>query len=88
MVELLKQKQHHTYPMHEQVLLLFAAVNGYLEEVNVSDVKLFEVEFLAHMRQKHMDLIEKIKTSMALTEESTKELKEILSSFIETRFKG
>ena len=88
MVELLKQKQHNTYPMHEQVLLLFAAVNGYLEKVNVSDVKLFEVEFLAHMRQKHMDLIENIKTSMALTDQSIKELKEILSSFIETRFKG
>jgi F-type H+-transporting ATPase subunit alpha len=40
MVELLKQKQHNTYPMHEQVLLLFAAVNGYLEQVNVNEIKL------------------------------------------------
>lgn len=88
MVELLKQKQHNTYAMYEQVLLLFAAVNGYLENVNVSNIKLFEVEFLSYMKQKHTDIIDKIKSSMQITDEISKELKEILSGFIEMRFKG
>lgn len=87
MVELLKQKQHHTYPMHEQVLLLFAAVNGYLETINLSDIKLFEVEFLAHMHQKHLDIIEDIKNTAQITKTIADSLHDLLSSFIETRFK-
>ncbi len=88
MVELLKQKQNNTYPMYKQVILLFAAVNGYLEKVSVVDVKLFEIEFLAHIEGKHGDIIDRIKTSMQITDETSKELKDILSSFVEIRFKG
>jgi F-type H+-transporting ATPase subunit alpha len=87
MVELLKQKQHNTYPMHEQVLLLFAAVNGYLEQVNVNEIKLFEMEFLAHMRQKHLDIIDSIKNTMQFTDATSKDLHDVLWSFIEMRFK-
>ena len=88
MVELLKQKQNNTYAMHNQVVLLFAAVNGYLANVAVGDVKLFEVEFLTYMKQKHTDIIDKIKTSNQISDDTSKELKDILSSFIEMRFKG
>jgi len=88
MVELLKQKQHHTYPMNEQVVLLFAAVNGYLENVPVSQVKLFEVELLLHMKDQHQSVLDKIRNSMQITEDTAKELHDILSNFTQMRFKG
>jgi F-type H+-transporting ATPase subunit alpha len=87
MVELLKQRQHHTYQMYEQVILLFAAVNGYIEKVPLSQVKLFETELLIHVSDKYSGVIDKIKNSMEITEETRKELHSILSSFVEMRFK-
>ena len=87
MVELLKQKQHHTYPMHEQVLILFAAINGYLEHVNIKDIRFFEIEFIAYMNNKHIDVVNTIKSSMQITQKTSDLLHNLLSDFIKMRFK-
>jgi F-type H+-transporting ATPase subunit alpha len=87
MIELLKQKQHHTYPMNEQVVLLFAAINGYLEKINVSDIKFFEIECILSMRQSYKTVLDAIKNDEKLTDETVKALHSIISDFIEQRFK-
>ncbi len=87
MIELLKQKQHHTYPMNEQVILLFTAINGYLEKISVSDIKVFAIELILSMKQSHNELLDVIKKDEKLTDETVKELHSIISDFIEQRFK-
>lgn len=88
MVELLKQKEHCTYPMHQQVILLFAAVNGCLETLALNDIKLFEIEIIAHMEHHHNDIVEEIKNEQKLTDSTAAALRDIISSFVTTRFKG
>ena len=88
MIELLKQKQHHTYPMHEQVVLLFAAMNGYIEKVNLNDIKVFEVELLLSIKQSNKEILDIIKKEEKLTDDTIKKLHSIISDFIDTRFKN
>jgi F-type H+-transporting ATPase subunit alpha len=88
MVELLKQKQHHTHPMHEQVILLFAAVNGYLERIQLKDIKTFEVEFILFMEQNHNEILQTISKEQKISDEISNGLHKIIASFIESRFKN
>ena len=88
MVELLKQKQHHTYPMHEQVVLLFAAINGYLENIQLSDVKHFEIDFITYMQHNNSELLNVIKNDKKLSDDTVKLLQQIIADFLKVRFKG
>ncbi len=88
MVELLKQKQHHTHPMHEQVILLFAAVNGYLERIQLKDIKTFEVEFILFMEQNHNEILRTISKEQKISDEIGNSLHKIIANFIESRFKN
>jgi F-type H+-transporting ATPase subunit alpha len=88
MVELLKQKQHQTYPMHEQVILLFAAVNGYLERIQLKDIKTFEVEFILFMEQNHNEILQTISKEQKISDEISNGLHKIIASFVESRFKN
>lgn len=87
MVELLKQKQHHTHPMNEQVILLFAAIHGYLEQVPLNEVKRFEYDIILFMQQHHNDIMKTISDEQKINDNTSKSLHEILSTFIQTRFK-
>jgi F-type H+-transporting ATPase subunit alpha len=56
MVELLKQDQYQPMPFEQQVLAIFAGVNGYLDDLPKTSVRRFETEFLAFVDAKHPDL--------------------------------
>ncbi|MGO1560265.1 MAG: F0F1 ATP synthase subunit alpha [Actinomycetaceae bacterium] len=50
LMELLKQNQANPYPVEDQVVSIWAGTNGYLDDVEVSDVKRFEGELIEHLR--------------------------------------
>jgi F-type H+/Na+-transporting ATPase subunit alpha len=50
MVALLNQRQYRPVPTEEQVVVLFAGVNGYLDDIPVGDVPRFEAELVEHLR--------------------------------------
>ena len=50
LVELLRQPQYTPYPVEEQVVSVWAGINGLLDEVPVDDVLRFEQELLDHLR--------------------------------------
>jgi F-type H+-transporting ATPase subunit alpha len=50
LMELLKQDQANPYPVEDQVVSIWAGTNGYLDDVEVSDVKRFEGELIEHLR--------------------------------------
>ncbi len=58
LVELLKQGLHAPMPVEEQVVSIYAGTNGYLDDIEVSDVKRFEVELLDFIRTRHADMVE------------------------------
>jgi len=81
LTELLKQPQYSPMPMEEQVVSIFAGVNGYLDDVPVEAVTRFEAQLLSHVRNEHGDVLSSIRDSGALSDETTAKLKDLVGSF-------
>jgi F-type H+-transporting ATPase subunit alpha len=60
LVEILKQPQYQPLAVERQVAILYAGVNGYLDQVAVSDVLAFETELFAFIESKHPDVFKGI----------------------------
>jgi len=85
LTEVLKQAQYVPMPVEEQVAIIFAAVRGYLDEVDIGDVKRYEEEFFANLRDKHAGILHNLKSSTTLDKETeallVKAVEEFTSSF-------
>ncbi|MGK2284977.1 F0F1 ATP synthase subunit alpha [Pedomonas sp. V897] len=84
LTELLKQPQYQPMGFEEQVVSIFAGVNGYLDAIQVKDVVRFERAFLTEMKTKHADVLETIRTEKDLSDATRAKLKEILDAFAKT----
>src|SRR5690349_7544889 len=84
LTELLKQPQYAPMPVEEQVVSIFAGVNGFIDSVPTDAVTRFESALLSHMRSDHADLLGKIRDTKALDDETTGELKSIIGDFVKT----
>ncbi len=82
LVELLKQDQYSPLLVEEQVVSIFAGVNGYLDDIDAKDVTRFEKEFLSEMHGKHQGLLDVIRNEGKLSEDSEKELRSALDKFV------
>ena len=81
LTELLKQNQFSPLAVEEQVIVIYAGVNGYLDPLEVSDVLRFEEELLRAFRDKHGDILETIRTEKALSDATTAKIKDALDAF-------
>jgi F-type H+-transporting ATPase subunit alpha len=79
LTELLKQAQNAPLPVEEQVLVIYAGSNGWVDDVAVSEVRRFESEMLTYMRSNHADLLEGIRTTGAAPDADV--LKKALQGF-------
>jgi F-type H+-transporting ATPase subunit alpha len=81
LTELLKQPQYSPLAVEEQILVIYAGVKGYLDKVNIKDIRRFETELLREFRKKHAKLMAKIKSEEKISDDSEKELQKILTQF-------
>src|SRR4026209_2955962 len=81
MVELLKQGQYKPMPVADQVLSIYAGVNGFLDDVPVDQVLQFETDFLRYVQQHHMDLKKEIASISKIDDKVKERLKEIITTF-------
>jgi F-type H+-transporting ATPase subunit alpha len=81
LTELLKQGQYQPMPVEEQVVSIFAGVNGYIDNVPVEAVTRFESGLLSHVRSEHGQLLSTIRDTGALSDDTTSRLKEIVGSY-------
>jgi F-type H+-transporting ATPase subunit alpha len=72
LVELLKQGLNSPMAMEDQVIALYAGINGYLDDLPVEDVQRFEAELIDTMRNRHSGLVEEIRSSGAMPEDQVK----------------
>ncbi len=79
LVEILNQDQFSPVPVEEQVAIIYAAINGYLDDVAVDDIGEFEGEYIERLRLRHEDVLNEIRE----TEELTEEAKEVFESVAE-----
>jgi len=81
MVELLKQGQYKPMPVSDQVLSIYAGVNGFLDDVPVDKVQQFEADFLHYVQQHHAELKKEIVSIGKIDDKVGGRLKEILTTF-------
>jgi len=82
MVEVLKQEQWVPMPVEEQVMMIFAAVSGYLAKIAVERVRDFEARFLAYMRAQQPEVGKSIAQTGLITPENETALKAALEDFL------
>ncbi len=81
LTELLKQAQFSPLKMEEQVVVIYAGVNAYLDPLPVNRIKAFEDGLLAHVRSKHADILEAVRDSGDLGDAVAAKLKSAVESF-------
>ncbi|MBI1260444.1 MAG: F0F1 ATP synthase subunit alpha [Rhizobiales bacterium] len=81
LTELLKQPQFSPLKVEEQVIVIYAGVNGYLDKLPVADVGRYEQDLLRTVRGKHEDLLAAIRTEKQLSADSESKLKTIVEAF-------
>jgi F-type H+/Na+-transporting ATPase subunit alpha len=66
LTEVLKQPQNSPVPVEEQVVAIYAATNGFVDDVAVADVRRFEAELMTHFRATNADLLAEIRDTKVL----------------------
>ena len=84
MVELLKQDQYSPLPVEQQILVIFAGTNGYVDEVPVNAVKKFEAELLRFATSKYQALLDDIKSKKQLDDDLKARIKSAIEEFKKT----
>jgi F-type H+-transporting ATPase subunit alpha len=81
MVELLKQDQYVPMLVEQQILVIFAGTNGYVDDVPVNAVRKFEAEMLKFMLSKYASLLGDIKAKKQLDEDLKTRIKSAIEEF-------
>ena len=81
LTELLKQAQFSPLKTEEQVISIYAGVNGYLDAIPVNKVKAFEDGLLRAFRDKHKDVLESIRAEKAISDATMPKLKAGVDAF-------
>jgi F-type H+/Na+-transporting ATPase subunit alpha len=84
LTEMLKQNQYDPLPIEKEVLIIYAANEGFFDKLEVSQVKLFERELYAFVEAHHRDLLDEIRSRRELTDDLRKRLLDTLTSFSQT----
>jgi F-type H+/Na+-transporting ATPase subunit alpha len=84
LTELLKQPQFSPLKMEEQVCVIYAGVNGYLDKFEVARVRDFESGLLTLLRSKHADLLDSIRKSGDLSDADGARLKGAVDGYAKT----
>jgi F-type H+/Na+-transporting ATPase subunit alpha len=80
-VEILKQPQYRPVPVEQQVMIIFAVTNGYVDDVEVGAVRAWEKAFHDYMAAQHPAIGEEIRTKRALSDDLTARLRQAIDQF-------
>jgi F-type H+-transporting ATPase subunit alpha len=84
LTELLKQPQFSPLKMEEQVCVIWAGTNGYLDPLPVERVRDFEHGLLNLLRTNHVDLLDSIRKSGDLSDADAGKLKDVVDGYAKT----
>lgn len=83
-VEVLKQDETNPLEIEDQVMIIYAVTNGYLDDIPVEDITKFEREFIKFMQDTHPEVGEAIVESGKLEENTEENLKAAIKEFKDT----
>ncbi len=81
LVEILKQPQYSPYAVENQVILIFAATNGYLDHISEKEVRFFEKELMEFLTQKYPKSLENVRSKKQIDDEVKGSIKAALDEF-------
>ncbi|MCF8462518.1 MAG: F0F1 ATP synthase subunit alpha [Rickettsiaceae bacterium] len=81
LVEILKQDQNHPMAVEEQVFVIFAALNGYIDGIAKNSIKDFEIKLIEELKINAPKLLEEIKSEKKLSDKLLEKMKEFLTAF-------
>lgn len=81
LMELLKQNKNKPFPVEEQIAVIFAAINGYLDDIEVNDVRKFEQDYLAYLKSGGLGILEEIAEKKVISDDLTNKMKSALETF-------
>jgi F-type H+-transporting ATPase subunit alpha len=81
LVEILKQPQYRPMEIENQVLVIWAASNGFTDDIAVEDVRAFEAELLKFIENSHPALLHSLREKKSLTDEIKSDLQQALKDF-------
>ena len=85
--EILKQPQYSPYPVEDQVMAIYTAVKGYLDDLEVEQVVDFEHQLIAFLHSSHPEIGASIVETKKLTDENEAALRAAIEEF-KTRYKA
>ena len=85
LTELLKQNQYSPMTIAEQVVSIFTGVNGYLDDLELNQIRDFEKDLFELIKSSHSDIIESINSSGDLNEDTSSKLTSIIEEFKKNR---
>lgn len=80
-VEILKQDENAPMPVEHQIAIIYAATNGYLDDVPTEEITRFETAFHRHLDTEYQEVLKQIRETGAMDEETEEALKEAITSF-------
>jgi len=80
-VEVLKQRQYQPMPVEQQVAIIFAVTNGFLDDVAVERIQAWEKGFHEFMAAQHREIGEELRTRKALSEDLTARLRRAIEEY-------
>ena len=81
LMELLKQNKNKPFPVEEQIAVIFAAINGYLDDIEVKDVRKVEQDYLAYLKSGGLGILEEIAEKKVISDDLTNKMKSALETF-------
>ena len=83
LMEILKQPQYEPQPLANQVVIIFAATNGFLDDVPAEDCTRFEREMHEYLNENYLDVYHEIETKKQLSDELEEKMKKAITEFKE-----
>jgi len=80
LTELLKQNQYSPLTVAEQVVSIFTGVNGYLDDIELKNIKKFETDLLDKIKNEQQNILDDINSSGKLEENTKNQLISIIES--------
>jgi F-type H+-transporting ATPase subunit alpha len=80
-VEVLKQPQYRPMPVEQQVMIIFAVTNGFLDDVPVESIRAWEQGFRDYMSAEHRDVGEEIRTRKVLGDDLSARLRAAIDAY-------
>ena len=81
LVEILKQPQYKPVPVEKQILVIYAATNGYVDELPIDAVLKYEAELCAYVESRHPEIFAELREKKEISDEFSAQVDKVLDAF-------